>query len=78
MIEIRSNKGGVIHRAETWEELPGIAERVGALWPKYFTNESFPVTAYCEEMPFGVILNDVPKVEGETEEGSDGGTVESL
>jgi len=58
MIWIRSNKGGVIHMVENWEELPGIAERIEALRPKYFGEESFPVLASSSLVSFAVVLAD--------------------
>ena len=64
-IEIRSNKGGVVHTLETWEELPALAEKIESLRPKYFTEASFPMLASSEGLSFAVVVSDA--LEGEEE-----------
>lgn len=66
-IEIRSNKGGVVHTVETWVELLALAEHIETLRPKYFTEESFPMLASSEGLSFAVIIG-----EKEEEEVPDG------
>jgi len=62
-IEIRSNKGGVVHTVETWEEIPTVAEKIESLRPKYFTDESFPMLASCEGLSFAIVIGDKEKKE---------------
>ena len=71
MIEIRSNKGGVIHTVETWDEIPALAEHIETLRPKYFTEASFPTLASSEELSFAVVVNEGKEEEIGTEEGQD-------
>lgn len=67
MIEIRSNKGGVIHTVKDWEEIPALAEHIETLRPKYFTEASFPMLASSEGLSFAVVV-------GEKEEEEDDGS----
>ena len=65
MIEIRSNKGGVVHTIKTWKELPDVAELIESLRPKYFTEASFPMLASSEGLSCAVVVSDALEVEEE-------------
>ena len=60
MIEIVSNKGGVVHTVGNWDEVPALAEHIETLRPKYFTEASFPRVARVKGLSFDVVI-----IEGE-------------